>query len=238
MSLPAPMDAAAESAARWEDTMRQFDDRAAAGGADPRGGIVFVGSSTFTRWRLADYFRPSSDLVNRGFGGSQLWEVAHFARRIMLPLAPQGIFLYAGDNDLAAGRTSEQVAESFDDFVTAIDEVDPHVPIVFVSIKPSPAREHLRPQMRRANELVRERIAADAVAGVAGGGMVAGAAGAAGGGGRLRYLDIHESMLDEHDRPREELYFEDRLHLSHEGYVLWAELFAEELERLRRGRDG
>ncbi len=204
-----------QSPERWEEQIRQFENRAT-NGDDPQDGIVFIGSSTFTRWNLSLYFQPTNDLVNRGFGGSQLWEVAHFAPRLIPPLKPRGIFLYAGDNDLAAGRTPQQVAESYDQFRAATDRHNPSLPIVFVSIKPSPLRHSLMPLMDEANQLVMQRVKADPS-------------------GRLRYLDVHQPMLDEQGNPREELFVEDRLHLSHEGYLLWAELFQAELSRLRQG---
>jgi len=46
---------------------------------------------------------------------------------------------------------------------------------------------------------------------------------------RLEYLDVFTPMLDAAGEPREELFVEDQLHLSHEGYLLWAKLIGPRL---------
>jgi len=186
---------------RWEETIRQFEAQDAAG-TGARGAILFVGSSSITRWDLGQYF-PGWDVVNRGFGGSLLAEVAVLAGRYVTPPAPRQVILYAGDNDLACGATPAQVLESYRYFVETVQAALPSVQIVFLSIKPSPARRHLMPEMREANRLVRE----DARQGKQPG-----------------FLDLFTAMLNDEGEPRPELFIEDGLHPSHRCYLLWAEM--------------
>src|SRR5690606_10458706 len=78
-----------------------------------KGGIVFTGSSSIRMWKdLKDRFE-GYNMIPRGFGGSQLSDVIYYADRILLPYRPSKIFLYAGDNDLAAGQTPDEVYQEF-----------------------------------------------------------------------------------------------------------------------------
>ena len=62
---------------------------------------------------------------------------------------------YAGDNDLAAGKTPEQVFEDFANSWPRCARACPKTPIIFISIKPSLARWKLIDQGREANTLDR-----------------------------------------------------------------------------------
>jgi hypothetical protein len=61
---------------RWADPIASFQktDRA---DPPPKGGIVFVGSSSIRLWDLQKSF-PDLPAINRGFGGSELCDSVHF----------------------------------------------------------------------------------------------------------------------------------------------------------------
>jgi lysophospholipase L1-like esterase len=166
----------------------------------PRGGIVFVGSSSIRFWpNMASDF-PDAPVLNRGFGGSTLEDVIYFAPRIVLPYAPRVIVLYAGDNDLAAGRTPEQVLGDYTSFVRLVRQALPATRLVFMSIKPSPSRWALAEPMRAANALIAQAITRDTLA---------------------TFVDVFTPMLDASGRPRPELFQADSLHMTPAGYALW-----------------
>ena len=55
----------------------------------PKEGVtVFVGSSSIRLWNLPKYF-GDLNAVNRGFGGSQISDVNHFARKVVLKYKPK-----------------------------------------------------------------------------------------------------------------------------------------------------
>ncbi len=110
--------AAAQPADRWESAIRDFEakDRAQ---PPAQGGAVFVGSSSIRLWDLAKSF-PGRRAINRGFGGSQLADAVRYADRIVIPYAPAVVVLYAGDNDLAAGKSPEQVSGDFRQFAAKV----------------------------------------------------------------------------------------------------------------------
>ncbi len=56
--------ASATAADRWEAAIQQFEERDKTS-PPPKGGIVFIGSSSIRRWDLGQYF-PGLPVVNRG----------------------------------------------------------------------------------------------------------------------------------------------------------------------------
>lgn len=185
---------------RWEKEIAAFERRDREK-APPKNPIVFVGSSSIRLWDLPKSF-PHLSAVNRGFGGSHLADVVHFAPRIVLKYEPKLIVLYAGDNDLAAGKTPQRVFADFQAFTKTVHEKLPKTRIVFISIKPSLRRWASIDKIRQANRLIEAECKKDK---------------------RLLYLDIAKPMLGEDGKPRRELFTEDGLHLNAKGYELWAE---------------
>ena len=59
-------------------------------------------------WTLGKSF-PGFDAINRGFGGSEIENSTHFADRIIVPHRPHTVLLYAGDNDIAKGKSAARV---------------------------------------------------------------------------------------------------------------------------------
>ena len=170
----------------------------------PTGGrpkVVFYGSSTFTNWpEMAQSF-PRVQAVNMGFGGSTLAACAWFFKRVVPPHQPDILLLYAGDNDLGDGRTPEEVVLFYEQLLSCIASSLGAIPVCFVSIKPSPTRQHLRGSIEYANRCISQRVAAN--------------------GPPLYFLDLYPRMLDGQGHPQRALFAADGLHLSPKGYTLW-----------------
>ena len=167
--------------------------------APPKGAIVFVGSSTIVNWDTATAF-PELRTINRGLWGSTLGDVNRHIDRLVLSHAPRLVVVYAGDNDVNAFQTSEMVAVEFERLVRAVHTRLPQTRIVFIGIKPSPQRWIQIDRMRMANDIVRRFCERD---------------------DRLAFLDVDGAMLGWDEKPRRELFVEDGLHLSLQGYQLW-----------------
>jgi lysophospholipase L1-like esterase len=186
---------------RWEGKIRQFEARDAEK-MPPPNGILFVGSSSIVGWKLEQCF-PDLPVINRGFGGSEIADSLHFAPRIILPYRPKIIVLYAGDNDVAKGKSPERVLADYRQFVKAVHHALPQARIVFIAIKPSLRRWQLVDKMRKANALIRAVTEKD---------------------DRLSFVDIDTPMIGDDGKPRRELFKDDGLHLNAEGYKLWTSL--------------
>lgn len=103
--------------------------------------ILFTGSSSFNFWKdMQDYF-PNHTVINRGFGGSALPDVIRYAHQIIYPYQPKQVVIYCGENDLATeNATPEVVLSRLKTLVSMIRSRFNNVPVVYVSIKPSPSR--------------------------------------------------------------------------------------------------
>jgi len=172
------------------------------------GGVLFVGSSSIVRWPLDQSF-PELPVIKRGFGGSQIADSLYFAERIILPCKPRVVVVYAGDNDIAAGKSPEQVRADFEALVRKIFGALPQTRIVFIAIKPSLRRWHLFDKIQAANRMIEEDCSRDR---------------------RLVFLDIVTPMLGADGKPRAGLLAADGLHLSAKGYELWSRLLRPYLE--------
>ena len=166
----------------------------------PQHGVLFIGSSSIHLWTgLATDF-PGVPSINRGFGGSAIADSTFYADRIVTPYHPRVIVMYAGDNDMEEGATPAEVIHDFQAFVARVRHDLPDVKIVYISIKPSLAREKLWPQMHEANQGIEH--------------WMHGKAG-------MRFVDIGPAMVDAQGRPRPELLRADGLHMTSAGYAIW-----------------
>ncbi len=168
----------------------------------PKQGIVFIGSSTVKGWKLEENF-ADLPVIGRGFGGSQTSDAVYYAGRIILPYKPKIVVLYEGDNDIAAGKTPQQVAADYRQFVKIVHDALPKTRILFLAIKPSIKRWPLIDNIREANKFIREQTERDPL---------------------QVYIDTDKPMLGEDGKPRPELFRSDGLHMSKAGYKLWADL--------------
>lgn len=171
--------------------------------AVPEQAILFVGSSSVRLWPTALAF-PGKPVINRGFGGAELSDVVHYYELVIRPYAPGKIFLYAGDNDIANGKSAGQV---FEDYIALVERVQSDLPdteLVFMSIKPSTARWEFWPEMVEANRLVREYSEKRP---------------------SLGYVDVATPLLDGQGQPKD-VFVEDGLHLNENGYRFWQRVLA------------
>jgi lysophospholipase L1-like esterase len=194
---------------RWHATLEAFAAADLKQAPQP-GGVLFVGSSSIRLWNdLETSFADQPVVIKRGFGGSQLLDCVKLVNRLVIPYKPRLVVVYAGENDIAEGATPQQVLERFTAFVQAIKADLPGSRIAYVSIKPSPSRVGLMPQVREANELIRVYSQTEP---------------------QLDFIDVYSLMLDANGQPRAELFSNDRLHLNADGYALWQRVIASRLK--------
>lgn len=189
---------------KWEPEIKKFEESDRQN-PPPKDAVLFIGSSSIRLWQSLGKDFPGIKVINRGFGGSEIADSTFYVDRIVIPYRPGMVVLYAGDNDLASGRTPQQVFEDYKAFVERVHRKLPNTRIAFISIKPSPARASLLQSMKEANGLIKA-YATHA--------------------GRLTYIDVFTPMLGKDGSPRPELFGPDRLHMNSEGYSLWKSVVA------------
>ena len=178
----------------------------------PANAILFVGSSSFRKWTNVQDCFPGYTIINRGFGGSSLDDVIRYAPAIIYPYHPKQVIIYCGDNDLASGKkmTGKKVYKKFVRLYDMIRKRLGSVDIVFVSIKPSPSRESLMPEMEQANDLIRNFMAERAHA---------------------AFVDVYHLMLTPEGRPIDNLFVGDKLSMNERGYKIWQQAILPYLDK-------
>jgi len=187
--------------AQWESEIKAFEASDHAN-PPPKHCLLFTGSSTIRKWTTLAKDFPGQPVVNRGVGGSEVVDITHFANRIVFPYEPRMIFFRSGGNDIADGKTPEQVFADFKEFVTVMHERLPNTDIVFISWNATPLRWAQHAQEETYNRMVRDYS-----------GKVS----------HLVYCDANGFELDKDGKPRPELFEKDRLHFNAAGYKLLAE---------------
>lgn len=186
---------------KWEKEIEAYE---AADKTDPprRGGILFIGSSTIRMWKTLAQDFPGYNVINRGFGGSEIADSTHFVPRIVYPYEPKQIFLRAGGNDIHNGRPPDEVAADFAAFVRKVRERLPNTEIVYVTFNPAPSRWAENDKLLMLNLMIRKMARRMP---------------------RVKVVDAYDISLTPDGQARPELFIADKLHFNAEGYKLLAE---------------
>lgn len=168
----------------------------------PKKAILFIGSSSFTKWTdVQDYF-PGYTIINRGFGGSSLPDVIRYADDIIFPYKPRQIVIYCGENDFAASDTvtAALVYERFKHLFSLIRDKLPQASIAFISMKPSPSRRKNWPKIEECNLLIKKYLKKKK---------------------NTSFIDVYHKMLNKDGSAIGEIFTKDSLHINAKGYKMW-----------------
>ncbi|MBS1746966.1 MAG: G-D-S-L family lipolytic protein [Bacteroidetes bacterium] len=164
--------------------------------------ILFIGSSSFTKWKDVQEYFPGYPIINRGFGGSSLPDLIRYADEIIYPYHPKEIVIYCGENDFTA-EEKDMPQIVYDRFKTLFAMIRQHlgdIPVVYISIKPSPSRRKYWPGMVEANNLIKKYISNQKHA---------------------NFVDVYKLMLNDNQQTKPEIFLSDSLHMNAKGYAIW-----------------
>ncbi len=104
--------------------------------------IVFTGSSSIRFWKTLEQDMAPLPVINRGFGGAKIKQVTYYADQMVIPYHPRAVVLFAGTNDLGRfnTKTAQEVFDGYVEFVNTIHKVQPHTPMYYIAITPTPSR--------------------------------------------------------------------------------------------------
>ena len=195
-----PNSLAAHESVQWEPEITAFElkDRT---NPPPQDCIVFVGSSSIRLWKSLAADFPGYPVVNRGFGGSQLADSVNMAERIIIPYHPRQVVIYAGGNDINAGKSPDIVYGDFVALAKKLREAMPHVDIAYISSAPNPARWAQVEKVKRLNKLVAAYCRHH----------------------DIEFINVFPLMLGPDGLPKPDIYVSDRLHMNAKGYEIWKE---------------
>lgn len=195
---------------RFEEEIKKFEQEDATKGIK-KGQVILFGSSSWRLWKDMTQDLAPLPVLNRGFGGSTVPELIHYAERVVIPHEPKLLVVYGGENDLSGKKTksAEQFFDSYRDFVSLIQQHSPQTHICFVSMKLSPSRRQYWPEVTKGNQMVK----------------------AFSKGKRLSYVDINPALFHPNGTVKSELYTKDSLHINPQGYREYAKILVPFLQK-------
>lgn len=189
---------AQEKPAFWKD-IQEFKRKDSVS-MPAKNGILFVGSSSFTKWTDLEKVFKAYGAINRGFGGSTLAQADYYIADLVYPYQPRQVVIYSGENDIAAdGVSAQEVLNRFATFFTHIRNKFADVPILYISIKNSPSRTRYAETMFHTNALIKEYLTHYR---------------------NTRFVDVNSKML-KNNQLRPEIFLSDMLHMNQTGYDIW-----------------
>lgn len=167
--------------------------------------VLLIGSSSFTLWKDVQSYFPKHKILNRAFGGSTLIDLIRFRYDVIYPYQPRQIVIYCGENDFASSDsvTVEIVIHRFKTLYKLIRAKYPVVPLLYVSMKPSPSRVHLMPKYKEANDQIALFLKGDK---------------------KNAFADVYHAMLKPDGSPMDDIFIQDKLHMNSSGYAIWKKI--------------
>jgi hypothetical protein len=170
-----------------------------------KNGILFIGSSSIRLWDDLEKRFPNALIIKRGVGGCQLWQlVDYYTPYILFPYHPRKIFIYAGENDIAAGKSGKFVSDEFQKLFEMINKQLPEATIYFMSVKRSPSRVKFYSEVDVANDLIKTYLANKP---------------------NSVFVDLNTILIKPAtSAPDSSLFRADYLHLNSKGYDRWQQV--------------
>lgn len=187
---------------KWQNEIDRLSNLQHERNIDALSDVVLTGSSSARMWKsIPEQFREVN-IINNGFGGSQMHELLYFVNELVINYNPDKVLIYEGDNDISAGKSVEEILKSAELIVLKIQQTLPETEIFFISPKPSLARWSMASKYLALNaELEAFCQKTD----------------------QVTYIDVWKPMLDEDGKPYEDIFIEDGLHMNEKGYKIWRE---------------
>lgn len=169
-----------------------------------KNGILFIGSSSIRKWTDMNERFPDKNIIMRGVGGSEISQwLKYYMPDLVFPYKPAKIFIYVGENDLAAGHPGEDVLRDFKAIYAIIQQKLPAARVYFMSIKPSPSREKFQGEFEKANALIKNFLKGKT---------------------KGKYVDVAAPIFGAGHQGDSTLFVQDMLHMNTKGYDRWADV--------------
>jgi lysophospholipase L1-like esterase len=171
--------------------------------------ILFTGSSSITFWKDIKERFPRHNVLNRGFGGSQMSDLIYYANPVIFKYKPKKIIIYEGDNDIFTGKSPEHVLADADSLLKMIRAKLPkRIKVYFISAKPSVARWSLKDKYLAYNKMLKTWTE---------------------GKKKVKYIDVWNPMLAPDGEVMKDIFTDDNLHMNQKGYDIWTKVISEHL---------
>jgi lysophospholipase L1-like esterase len=195
---------------KWEVEIQGIEKKDAANKSSKKS-YLFIGSSYIRLWSNLKEDIHQKQVINHGFGGSKLSDVAYYIDRLIANQSKlKGIVLYVG-NDITGGnldKTPEQDLQLVKYITQKIRLAYPKTPIYWCEISPSEKRWTVWNTIQEANQLIKNYCSTES---------------------NLHFIESSASFLNVNGTPKTELYRDDKLHYNGAGYKVWGEILRKKL---------
>jgi lysophospholipase L1-like esterase/pimeloyl-ACP methyl ester carboxylesterase len=197
---------------RFEKEIQAFEDLDKTEKYSPHA-LLITGSSYIKRWNTIQKDLAPHEIIHRGFGGSNIAEMAFYIDRIMANHSFKAIVFYIGSNDITAGnqdKTPTQVLESFKYVVNKVRQKHPNTPIYYIAISPNERRWAVQDKITEANYLFKNYCQNTP---------------------NLHFIETMPQLLGKDGKYQSDLYIDDKLHFNEKGYKVWTEIIKPVLDK-------
>ncbi len=142
---------------------------------------------------------PDHQIINSGFGGSQSSDLFRYYNELILQYNPKKVFIYEGDNDIAAKKKTKDIIGTTREIIQKIKERNSATQVVIIAAKPSIARWNLKRKYIRLNRAFQKLCEED---------------------NALMFANVWDAMMDG-KQVKKDIFIGDGLHMNSKGYDLW-----------------
>lgn len=166
-----------------------------------KGQILFIGSSSFRIWKSFATDLAGIAAINRGFGGSTMTDALYYFDRMVVKYEPKAVVVYEGDNDLAMGKSVEELAKEYVEFSNRLKKTLPKTKLVYLAVRPSLSRIAILEKQKQFNNWLENYCKSE----------------------KNRYfLDMHSPFYLIDGTVMQDIFISDRLHLNEKGYQIFS----------------
>ena len=195
--------AASDDPLVWESVIADFEAEDLESPPPPEA-TLFVGSSSIRLWHTLAADMAPLVTIRRGFGGSRMDDVVHYAQRLILAYNPAQVVIFVGANDINVSdnpmQAVEVIASGLQSLIDTIHKARADTEIFYIAITPS----IIAWDKYAAVEATNKRAASICDAH-----------------DRVHFIATDDLFLKPDGLPEEKLYQFDGLHLSSDGYERW-----------------
>lgn len=174
--------------------------------------ILFTGSSSIRLWNSIKEDMAPYQVIKKGYGGAHYSDYIHFTKELVYPSQAKAICIFIA-NDIAGEKTDISPKETLKlakYVIYQIRQKYPVTPVFLIGITPNNLRWHVWEKQKELNSLFANYASKT---------------------DRLFYIDTEKAFLNKEGTPNDGLFMADRLHLNREGYVIWASIIKDNLNK-------
>jgi hypothetical protein len=178
----------------------------------PENAILFIGSSSIRLWKNIEADMYPYSVIQRGFGGAKFTDLLVYTKRLVYPHKFGAVVIFVA-NDITGekdDKTPREVLGLFKSTEKTIRKKFKNQPIYFIGITPNKLRWKVWPLAREANQLIESYCKTKK---------------------NLHFIATEAAFIGPDGLPIDNYFLGDKLHLTQNGYDVWAKIIKEKLDK-------